>query len=68
MDLTLFIIFVILIISIYYFIGVMNDLKKEIRDLNTCSNKSSAETIDNKKEGNMTETIKSGLEFLKNFI
>ncbi len=65
MDFTLFILFIVVIISIYYFIGVMNDLKKEIRDLNTCSNKSNQEI---KNQGNITESIKSGLEFLKNFI
>jgi hypothetical protein len=66
MDLTLFILFIGLIISIYYFIGVINDLKKEIRDLNTCSNKSGTTEI--KNNTNITDTIKSGLEFLKNFI
>ncbi len=68
MDLTLFILFIILIISIYYFIGVMNDLKKEIRDLNTCSNKSSTEINQTNNTGTLTNTIKSSLELLKNFI
>ncbi len=68
MDLTLFILFIILIISIYYFIGVMNDLKQEIRELNTCSNKSSNQINETKNSGNLTNTIKSSLELLKNFI
>jgi hypothetical protein len=70
MDLTLFILFIGLIISIYYFIGVMNDLKKEIRNLNTCvnNNNDSNQMNQSKINDSLIHTLKSGLEFLKNFI
>jgi hypothetical protein len=73
MDLTLFILFIGLIISIYYFIGVMNDLKKEIRNLNTCVNNNNDSNQMNqinqsKINDSLIHTLKSGLEFLKNFI
>ena len=67
MDLTLFILFILLIISIYYFIGIINELKTEIKSLNTCMNKSNDVHI-NENKNNLSDTIKSSLEFLKNFI
>jgi hypothetical protein len=67
MDLTLFILFIILIISIYYFIGIINELKIEIKSLNTCMNKSS-DIHTNENKMNLSNSIKSSLEFLKNFI
>lgn len=69
MDLTLFILFIGLIISIYYFIGVLNDLKLEIKNLNVCSKQTNnSVNIPENKEYPIIQSIKNGLELLKNFI
>jgi len=69
MDLTLFILIVILIIVIFYFANILGNLRKDIRNLNLCSNMDKKENFiienDNKV---FIDKLTNGLSYLKNFL
>jgi len=64
MDLTLFIVIIVLILSIIYLINTVNSLKKDIKNLNACANIKEK----NNDDGKIIDTIKNGLDYLKNFL
>jgi hypothetical protein len=62
MDLTLFIVVVIIIIGIVYIINIISDIKTDIRTLNGNTNKD-----DNNMKG-LIDKIKMGLEYFKYYL
>jgi len=65
MDLTLFLIAVIIIIAFYYFIKSLNELRDDIRKMKVCSNLTNKEIKEiNTKEKNET-TLLDGLKKIK---
>ena len=62
MDLTLFIVVVIIIIGIVYIINIISDIKTDIRTLNGNTNKD-----DNNMKG-IIDKIKMGLEYFKYYL
>jgi|688.fasta_scaffold619793_2 hypothetical protein len=67
MDLTLFIVLVVLILVIIYFSNIINNLRKDIRNMNLCSNNEKKEEfIDENKV--IIESITNGLNYLKNYL
>ena len=63
MDLTLFIVVVIIIIGIVYIINIISDIKTDIRTLNGNVNKDE----DNNMKG-LIDKIKIGLEYFKYYL
>ena len=60
MDLTLFLIAVIIIIAFYYFIRSLNELRDDIRKMKVCSNLTNKEIKEiNTKEKNETTLLDS---------
>jgi hypothetical protein len=67
MDLTLFIVLVLLIVVLIYFSNIINNLRKDIRNLNLCSkNEKKEKFIDDNKV--MIDSITNGLNYLKNYL
>lgn len=64
MDLTLFIMIVLLIISILYGISILKNLKNDLKKING----SSLNENDNSDMKEFIDTIKNGLEYLKKFL
>ena len=65
MDLTLFLIAVIIIIAFYYFIKSLNELRDDIRKMKVCSNLTNKEIKEiNTKEKNETILL-DGLKKIK---
>jgi hypothetical protein len=60
MDLTLFIMIVLLIITILYGINILKDVKHDIKSIKGVDN--------NKEEDDMINYIKNSLEYLKNLL
>ena len=67
MDLTLFLVLVVLIIVIIYFGNILNNLRNDIRKMNLCANIQKKEKFkdDNKI---IIEKITNGLNYLKNYL
>jgi hypothetical protein len=70
MDLTLFLIAVIIIIAIVYFIRVINELRDDIRKMNVCANVNikDLKTINTKEkfETQLLDGLKKLKELMKN--
>lgn len=67
MDLTLFIVLVFLSIIFIYFTNILNNLRKDIRNMNICANVSKKENIIDDKN-NIIDNITHGLSYLKNYL
>ena len=63
MDLTLFIVIVIIIIGIMYIINIISDIKSDIRTLNGNTNK-----YDDSNIKSLIDKVKFGLEYLKYYL
>jgi len=65
MDFTLFIMILLLIITIFYGINILKDVKKDIKKINNINNNDIKEESDLKT---IINYIKDWLEYIKNFI
>jgi len=78
MDLTLFIMIVLLIIAILYGINILRSVKNDLKKINgTSLNKNNNQNLNQKDESynydtsdmkELIDTIKYGLEYLKKFL
>jgi hypothetical protein len=71
MDLTLFIMIVLLIISILYGISILKNLKNDLKKINGGSlnlNQKDDSYYDKSDMKEFIDTIKNGLEYLKKFL
>ena len=65
MDLTLFLIAVIIIIAFYYFIKSLNDLRDDIRKMKVCSNLTNKEIKEINTKEKFETTLLDGLKKIK---
>jgi len=71
MDLTLFIMIVLLIIAILYGINILRSVKNDLKKINGISlnqNKKDDSYYDNSDMKELIDNIKYGLEYLKKFL
>lgn len=69
MDLTLFLVIIILIIVIIYFGNIINNLRRDIKNLNICANIEKKENFEFKDDNKIIiDKITNGLSYLKNFL
>lgn len=67
MDLTLFLVIVLLIIVIIYFANILNNLRSDIRNMNLCANIEKKEDFKDENKVILSK-ITSGLNYLKNYL
>ena len=65
MDLTLFLIAVIIIIAFYYFIKSLNELRDDIRKMKVCSNLTNKEIKEINTKEKFETTLLDGLKKIK---
>ena len=67
MDLSLFLVVVLLIIVIIYFANILTNLRSDIRNMNLCANiKKKENFVDDNKI--ILDKITNGLNYLKNYL